>query len=62
MDKFIDLETLNAVTELRSGDLAAMYGGGFWKDLFYYDVTTEHFLASMLIDAHNNPIRPSEYR
>lgn len=62
MNKLIDLEKLNAVKELKYSDLAAMYGGGFWKDLFYYDVTTEHFLASMLIDAHNNPIRPSEYR
>ena len=62
MDKRINFEKLSSVKELDLSELTATNGGGFWGDLFYAGAATVHFLAYMVVDAHNNPIRPSEYK
>ena len=63
MNKSINLEKLDSVKELSLSELTAIDGGkGFWKDLMYGLAATVHFIGYMIKDAHNNPIRPSEYR
>ena len=62
MNKSINLEKTDSLKELTLFELTAIDGGGFWGDLFYVAAATVHFIGYVLRDAHNNPIRPSEYR
>jgi hypothetical protein len=37
-------------------------GESLWYWIAYGVGATVHFIGDLLVDAHNNPIRPSEYR
>jgi len=62
MKSNIVLEELDFVDGLSPVELATIEGGGFWKDVFTIIGATAHFMYYAVQDAHNNPIRPSEYR
>jgi hypothetical protein len=59
MNKSINLGKLDSVKELNLCELTSINGGSWWR--IYYN-SLEHFIVEMLVDAYNNPIRPSEYR
>lgn len=56
------LEELDFVDGLSPVELTTIDGGGFWGDLFFVLGAAAHYVVYALQDAHNNPIRPSEYR
>lgn len=63
MNKHLNTEKFESVKDLSQIELTAINGGsGFWKDLMSVIAATVHFVGYMIVDAHNNPIRPSEYR
>ena len=59
MDKIRNLEKSDSVKELSLFELTTTDGGYWWRISFN---AMERFIFEMLVDAHNNPIRPSEYR
>ncbi len=51
------------LTVMTADEMSAVNGGEtLWYWISYAVGATSHFVKEMLQDAHNNPIRPSEYR